>query len=86
MRNHMFVKVIFTGADVRKGFAIKAYPNDTFKNVRSKIMSQLRRGGLALYNSKLLAVSGMMPGQRVKDLNKKLLHASQVIRKNRKSF
>lgn len=76
----IYVKIVFTSSAQRRGFAIKANPSDTFKNVKNKIMTKIRRAGIELYNSKLVQISGMKQGQRVKDLENKLLYATQVIR------
>ena len=74
----VFVKVIFSNKDQKRGFAVRARPNSTLKNIKSMIMKKVRQSGINIYNSKRIRVEGMKPNERVKDLNKKILRAYQV--------
>lgn len=78
MYEKIFVKIIFQNKDQKRGFAVRARPHSTLKHIKSMIADKLRQAGILVYNSKLIGVSGMSPGQRVKDLDKKILKAYQV--------
>lgn len=82
----VFVKVIFTCLGQKRGFAIRARPYDSLKNVKAKIMKKIHSSGIMLKNSRVVKVVGMKAGQQVKDLNKKLLHAYQVIGNDKNTF
>lgn len=74
----IFIKVIYQDLDNRRGFAVRARPHSTLKNIKSLIIKKLRETGILIYDSRKINVIGMNKNQRVRDLNKMILGAYQV--------
>ena len=79
--------IILGGNDEKgKNIRITARLSKTLKNVKAKILVEVRRRGIMCYNSWLVMVVGMNKGQCVRDLDKKVVLAYQVFCKDKITF
>ena len=86
MNKPIYLEVLFNSDEKRQNFKITARPSDRLKNIKAKILVEVRRRGIMCYHSRLVEVVGMNKGQRVRDLDNKVLLAYQVFCKDNITF
>ena len=86
MNTPIFLEILFNSNEKRHNFKITAMPSDRLKNVKTRILVEVRKRGIMLYNPKLVTVVGMNKGDRARDIDNKVLLAYQVFWKAKFTF